>query len=627
MSESRLCQVWVELNKTVELRDWFHLTTAPGSSARGPSLAVTYEKDTEGKISAGINISAGVDVTLRNGQLPRMSLRGSFLSNGDATFTVFSETQWTLFSNKFLGLTVPEFTGTVALAGDDLSLEIVANNTTPQTVLNLIKMHDWRVRGSLEYTAAVGATNTTDAIDSSLGLEVQFGCEAEIFGGMVLEIEGEIEVPASGASSSFAANVTHPGGWSPSWMSELLAERLQTPAFQGSFTMDGEAVTVEMSAQYPVPISLLSDSIVFSHIDNEGNVNKSAGPIASVFVRAGKIFSPPSAPPPLAPSTGAPPSPGYTLLPGHFCAGKLVGGTGNNLWQGGLHSSADCAARCDADDRCAGFQLHKTGTCWLSDTPCEVDDPQNIVEENAPNAGGWGGTCTCPDGAVYQVGDNNDNCASLSCINGVSGTCGSNNPGGGGVRVTCATPLEWDVYVKSAGGPAPPAPGYEWKSGQTCKGRERVATAQSCGKENEIITFVDSMGVSIKRQDPDDCIPFVWESAECVGDYFMHSGNGDGTCACLRQPTDCTQRNNLDRDRSVNVHRLPPRPWEIIAEGHYCAGDEGSGSVGAQSQYAPNPSRHYSTGDHQWLGVTVSDPKSCIPHVRQGWYVEPYYYV
>ena len=32
---------------------------------------------------------------------------------------------------------------------------------------------------------------------------------------------------------------------------------------------------------------------------------------------------------------------------------------------------------------------------------------------HADGVGGHGGTCTCPDGKVYSVGDNNDNAARL----------------------------------------------------------------------------------------------------------------------------------------------------------------------------------------------------------------------
>ena len=41
-----------------------------------------------------------------------------------------------------------------------------------------------------------------------------------------------------------------------------------------------------------------------------------------------------------------------------------------------------------------------------------------MVEENVQGLGEWGGTCRCPDGNKYQVGDNDDACDSLACING-----------------------------------------------------------------------------------------------------------------------------------------------------------------------------------------------------------------
>ena len=64
----------------------------------------------------------------------------------------------------------------------------------------------------------------------------------------------------------------------------------------------------------------------------------------------------------------------------------------------------------------------------------------NVVHTNAPGVGGWGGTCTCPDGSVYQVGDEANACASLACVGGISGICSEHNPGGSHVKVVCAMP-------------------------------------------------------------------------------------------------------------------------------------------------------------------------------------------
>ena len=71
---------------------------------------------------------------------------------------------------------------------------------------------------------------------------------------------------------------------------------------------------------------------------------------------------------------------------------------------------------------------------------CEItDEPTNLVEKNLKEVGGWSGDCTCPDGSTYKVGDNNDSCGSLACVNGTSGQCIEGNFEGAQTRVTCAT--------------------------------------------------------------------------------------------------------------------------------------------------------------------------------------------
>jgi len=73
----------------------------------------------------------------------------------------------------------------------------------------------------------------------------------------------------------------------------------------------------------------------------------------------------------------------------------------------------------------------------------DVPIDSNIVEENAPGVGGWGGSCTCPDGSVYQVGDNGDGCETLACIGGTSGPCNEEEGPWSSRKVTCA-PLSDD---------------------------------------------------------------------------------------------------------------------------------------------------------------------------------------
>merc|ERR550532_2938961 len=68
--------------------------------------------------------------------------------------------------------------------------------------------------------------------------------------------------------------------------------------------------------------------------------------------------------------------------------------------------------------------------------------PNNVVEDGAEGIGHWGGKCTCPDGEVYWVGDYNNGCGSLTCINGVGdlSTC-THHLGNWSFRgVECAAP-------------------------------------------------------------------------------------------------------------------------------------------------------------------------------------------
>ena len=66
----------------------------------------------------------------------------------------------------------------------------------------------------------------------------------------------------------------------------------------------------------------------------------------------------------------------------------------------------------------------------------------DIVENDV--AGMWGGECTCPDGQIYWVADEWNECGSLACINGTAGECQSRwdyppPEWYSGRRVTCET--------------------------------------------------------------------------------------------------------------------------------------------------------------------------------------------
>ena len=59
------------------------------------------------------------------------------------------------------------------------------------------------------------------------------------------------------------------------------------------------------------------------------------------------------------------------------------------------------------------------------------------------DVGGWGGSCTCPDGTEHFAGDNRDDCGSLACIGGTAGECHREFDGRWrNKRVTCGAAAE-----------------------------------------------------------------------------------------------------------------------------------------------------------------------------------------
>ena len=73
----------------------------------------------------------------------------------------------------------------------------------------------------------------------------------------------------------------------------------------------------------------------------------------------------------------------------------------------------------------------------------------NLVEENANGVGGWGGTCECPDGSRYEVGDAGDSCGSLSCVHGTKINCNMNHGAWSHRKVTCAQ--KGNLFLKISG--------------------------------------------------------------------------------------------------------------------------------------------------------------------------------
>ena len=75
-------------------------------------------------------------------------------------------------------------------------------------------------------------------------------------------------------------------------------------------------------------------------------------------------------------------------------------------------------------------------TCYLQ--PSCRDEDQSGAGLVTGGAGGWGGTCECPDGQQFEVGDNWDACRSLACEGGKMLNCNRHwNSKWAGRRVNC----------------------------------------------------------------------------------------------------------------------------------------------------------------------------------------------
>ena len=94
---------------------------------------------------------------------------------------------------------------------------------------------------------------------------------------------------------------------------------------------------------------------------------------------------------------------------------------------------------------------HKPGTNmqlyaleWSKDHPWEPK-PWNVIDWTmGTNVGVWGGWCTCPDGRVYQVGDEGNMCGSVACDGGTQGECLGMETEGAFRKVICDPGRQWN---------------------------------------------------------------------------------------------------------------------------------------------------------------------------------------
>jgi hypothetical protein len=95
---------------------------------------------------------------------------------------------------------------------------------------------------------------------------------------------------------------------------------------------------------------------------------------------------------------------------------------------GATPSVSPSAAPSSNYDRCS-----ECDCSWANSNSCSGNDGTLCYScccavtydyyRKVPGVGGWGGTCNCPSGKTYPVGDYENNCASIACIGGYPSKC------------------------------------------------------------------------------------------------------------------------------------------------------------------------------------------------------------
>ena len=109
---------------------------------------------------------------------------------------------------------------------------------------------------------------------------------------------------------------------------------------------------------------------------------------------------------------------------------------------GDLQGHSACSKEDGCPLACDGGKpgkLNKKRGPWSHRSVACVDVSRlNRVIEDAQDAGGWGGDCTCPDGQLYQVGDKDFQGKELACIGGKAGKMNEKNGAWSHRKVVCS---------------------------------------------------------------------------------------------------------------------------------------------------------------------------------------------
>lgn len=156
---------------------------------------------------------------------------------------------------------------------------------------------------------------------------------------------------------------------------------------------------------------------------------------------------------------------------------------------------------------------------FMKMTQVNLKDTLNLYEYRS-NVGGWGGECTCPDGAVYQVGDLKDACGSIACYGGVvtkSCSDGGVPSSARGMSVTCAQASDATVSFSESTS----------RKGEKSSRAECEAYAKSINNS----PFADTSCTDADCA-PQGCYKFT-DKGVMAGVYW--NGNKNGKCSEIRE--------------------------------------------------------------------------------------------
>jgi hypothetical protein len=184
-------------------------------------------------------------------------------------------------------------------------------------------------------------------------------------------------------------------------------------------------------------------------------------------------------------------------------------------------------------------------------------------------AGVRGGTCTCPDGQVFYVGDNNDSCGSLACDGGVSAGCTDGGIPVGAQRhgAVCAPPghifsastdLPRTITVQRLDSPG----GWSSNLQLNCQMLQKVQLVDSSGGNTKCYERQNAVGASVLLTPRSATVDATGETTKTKQkcqfysrelNYFNRVWRG-GAPAFLTENQDCNWEGHM-RDMMVPISR------------------------------------------------------------------------